>query len=293
MDKKQKFRTTVQICWSALTNGYLIGFLKGNIYTGSIKNVCVPGLNCYSCPGALGSCPIGALQATLGDRNYQFAFYILGTLMIFGALLGRLICGFLCPFGLIQDLIYMIPLPKVLKKRKVLPYDNILKYTKYFMLLILCVVLPMIIVDVIGDGKPWFCTYVCPAGTFMGGIPLIAKNPLLRDALGILWGWKLSILIVILILSLFFYRPFCRYLCPLGAIYGCFNQIAFYRYESDKEKCIECGICKQACPFDINPIENANSIDCIRCGRCLEKCPEDAIKSTGLLVDFKNNKKNR
>ena len=287
LSRRQKVRTAIQLCWAAITNGYLIGFLEGKIYQGPIKNVCLPGLNCYSCPGSLGSCPIGALQATLGDRNYKFAFYVIGTLMIFGAFFGRIVCGFLCPFGLIQDLLYMIPVPRSWRKRKLIPGDRVLKYLKYVMLVLLCIVLPMTVLDVIGDGKPWFCAYVCPAGTFMGGVPLIATNPLLRDALGWLWAWKLSILIGIFVLSLLFYRPFCRYLCPLGAIYGCFNPIAIQRYKKVEAKCIDCGKCKVACPFDIDPSKNPNSVDCIRCGRCLDSCPTSAIESTGLLEKIK------
>ena len=284
---RQKVRTAIQLCWTALTNGYFIGFLQGKIYQGQMKNICVPGLNCYSCPGALGACPIGSLQATLGDRKYKFAFYVLGFLMVFGSFFGRIVCGFLCPFGLLQDLIYMIPLPKFLKKRKLLPGDRVLKYLKYVMLVVFCIVLPMVVVDIVGQGKPWFCAYVCPSGTFLGGIPLLSTNPSLSAVVGFLWTWKLFILISILLLSLVFYRPFCRYLCPLGAIYGCFNPIAFQRYRKDEDACIECGQCQTACPFDIDPARNPNSVDCIRCGRCLDACPTNALESTGLLAKIR------
>ena len=282
MAKRQKVRTAIQLCWTALSNGYLIGFAKGKIYGGPLKNLCVPGLNCYSCPGALGSCPIGALQATLGSRNFKFAFYVLGFLMLFGAFFGRVVCGFLCPFGLIQDLIYKIPVPKSWRKRKLLPGDRFLKWIKYLLLGLFVILLPMVVVDVVGQGKPWFCAYVCPSGTFLGGVPLIAANEGLRSVLGWLWNWKLSLLIVTLVLSLFFYRPFCRYLCPLGAIYGCFNPIAFKRYRKDEDACISCGKCKVVCPFDLDPAKNPNSVECIRCGRCLDACPTDALEMMGL-----------
>ncbi len=127
-NKKKKrpvsLRLWVQICFTALTNGYATGFAKGKIYTGPGKKFCLPGLNCYSCPGALGSCPIDSLQAVLGDRNYNFAFYVIGFLILVGALAGRFVCGWLCPFGLVQNLLYKIPFPKKLKK---LPGDKILK----------------------------------------------------------------------------------------------------------------------------------------------------------------------
>lgn len=277
MGKRQKVRTAIQLCWTALTNGHVTGFLQGKLYAGPLKNLCVPGLNCYSCPGALGSCPLGALQATLSSRNYKFSFYVLGFLLLFGALLGRAVCGFLCPFGLVQDLIHKIPLPRSWRRRKLLPGDRWLKWVKYVLLVLLCILLPLTAVDVVGQGKPWFCAYVCPAGTFLGGIPLVAANAGLRAALGWLWRWKLGLLLGVLGLSLFFYRPFCRYLCPLGAIYGCFNPIAFRRYERQEDACTSCGACQQTCPFDLNPAANPNSVDCIRCGRCLDACPTGAL----------------
>jgi polyferredoxin len=197
--------------------------------------------------------------------------------MLFGALFGRIICGFLCPFGLVQDLIYKLPLPKKWRSRKLLPGDRYLKHLKYILLFLFCILLPMVVVDTFGQGKPWFCAYVCPSGTFLGGIPLIAANEGLRSVLGWLWNWKLSLLIGILLLSLFFYRPFCRYLCPLGAVYGCFNPIALRRFTVEKDKCIDCGKCQKSCPFDLDPSKTPNSAECIRCGRCLEACPTDAI----------------
>lgn len=281
MGKRQKVRTTIQVCWSALSNGYVMGFVKGKIYAGPSKNICVPGLSCYSCPGALGSCPIGAMQSTLTSRNHKTAFYALGFLILFGAVFGRIVCGFLCPFGLLQDLIYKIPLPKKCRSRKLLPGDRWLKYLKYVILVLFCIVLPLTVLDIVGQGKPWFCTYICPSGTFLGGIPLVSSSPWLQSSLGWLWRWKLTLLIVLLVLSLFFYRPFCRYLCPLGAIYGCFNRVSLLKYQKT-DACIDCGKCKTVCPFDLDPSKQPNSVECIRCGRCLDTCPVDALETMGL-----------
>ncbi len=119
-----KLRLVIQIGFTILTNGYLYGFLNGKIYRGNLKYTCVPGLNCYSCPGAVGSCPIGALQALLNQRGFQVPFGVLGFFFLFGSLFGRFICGFLCPFGLVQDLLHKIPL---FRKRKRLPGHRILK----------------------------------------------------------------------------------------------------------------------------------------------------------------------
>ena len=98
-------RHGIQALWAFLTNSHVSGFVTGKIYTGKLKNVCVPGLNCYSCPGAVGACPIGSLQAVVGSWNFKMAYYVIGFLIFIGAIFGRLICGFLCPFGLIQDLL--------------------------------------------------------------------------------------------------------------------------------------------------------------------------------------------
>ena len=281
MDKKRKpvkhLRLWVQVIVAAVTNGYLIGFVKGKIFTGWTKQLCVPGLNCYSCPGALGSCPIGSLQAVLGSRNYKFAFYVTGFLMVVGAVFGRFVCGWLCPFGLVQDLLYKIPFFKKLSK---LPGDRLLKYLKYVILIGFVILLPLFAVDIVGQGSPWFCKYICPAGTLEGGIPLVFSNSALQAAVGWLFAWKNLLLIALILLSIPVYRPFCRYLCPLGAIYGLFNPIAFYRYKIDRNSCTGCRACQKVCKLDIPVYEKPNSPDCIRCGACKKACPHHAICST-------------
>lgn len=271
-----RMRLWVQICFTALTNGYVNGFLKGKIYTGNTKALCVPGLNCYSCPGALGSCPIGALQAVLGSRNYKFSFYIIGFIMMVGAVFGRFICGWLCPFGLIQDLLYKIPFVKKIRK---LPGDRWLRWLKYVILAVFVVIMPLFVLDIIGQGMPWFCKLICPSGTLTAGIPLVLLNPGLRAAIGWLFGWKLFLLVVIILLSILTYRPFCRYLCPLGAMYGWFNPIALYRFQIDEKACTKCKACQKVCKLDIPVWEKPNSVECIRCGDCKKRCPQKAIKN--------------
>lgn len=264
----------MQVAFFALTNGYVAGFLSGRIYKGASKAVCVPGLNCYSCPGALGSCPIGALQAVIGSREFSVSLYIIGFLTAVGAFCGRFVCGWLCPFGLVQDLLHKIPF---MKKRAALPGDRHLRHLRWVMLAVLVVLLPLTVLDVAGQGGPWFCKLVCPSGTLFGGVPLVAANAGLRAAAGLLFAWKLGLLIVLLLLSVAVYRPFCRYLCPLGAIYGMFNSVSIYRYTLDGAKCTDCGACAGACKLNIDPRVNANASACIRCGACASACPHGAI----------------
>ena len=202
---RSKLRLGCQVAFTALSNGYVQGFFQGKIYSGPTKYACVPGLNCYSCPGALGSCPIGSLQAVIGSRKFHLSLYVLGFLMMVGAILGKAVCGVLCPFGLVQDLLHKIPGVKKLRR---LPGEKYLQWLRYVMLGLLVILLPMVVVDIVGQGSPWFCKYVCPSGTLLGGIPLLAGNPALRGAVGWLFTWKIAILVVILVLSVFLYRPF-------------------------------------------------------------------------------------
>lgn len=274
MGKKKSFRHWIQALWALLTNSYAIGFVQGKIYRGKLKNLCVPGMNCYSCPSALGACPIGSLQAVIGNGNFKFAFYVAGFLMFIGALIGRFVCGWLCPFGLLQDLLHKIPFPK---KIKIFRGDKLLRWLKYAILIVFVILMPMFLVDLLGQGAPYFCKLICPVGTLEGGIPLVLLNKALRGALGWLYTWKLVILAVVLFLSILIYRPFCKYLCPLGAIYSVFNPISVFRYRVAPDKCIRCGACAKSCDMGCDPVKNANSPECIRCGKCKKSCPTGAI----------------
>jgi len=269
-------RHRFQALWALLTNSYLIGFIQGKIYKGKLKNLCVPGLNCYSCPSAVGSCPIGSLQAVIGSWNFKFAFYVAGFLVFVGALIGRLVCGWLCPFGLIQDLLHKIPFPK---KWKTFRGDKLLRKLKYIILLVFVILLPMFLVDVLGQGAPYFCKLLCPAGTLEGGIPLVLLNKSMRSALGWLYAWKNVLLAITIFLSIVIYRPFCKYICPLGAIYSVFNPISVFKYQVDEKKCTHCGACAKVCKMQIEPVQNANHPECIRCGQCRKACPTKAITS--------------
>ncbi len=270
-------RTWVQAVYTALTNAYAIGFVKGTVYKGPIKSICVPGLNCYACPGAMGACPIGALQAVLGSSKYYFSYYVVGFMIAFGAICGRLICGFLCPFGFVQDLLHKIPFPK--KKIATFKGDNQLRKLKYVVLAVLVVALPMLLTNEAGVGSPWFCKLVCPSGTLGGGVPLIAVNEQLRGMIGWLFSWKMLVLVAIVVLSAIIYRPFCKYLCPLGAIYSFFNKVSFYRMGIDPEKCVNCGACERACKMNVPVLKDQNHPECIRCGDCKRACPKGAIYS--------------
>ncbi|MBU3142849.1 4Fe-4S binding protein [Clostridium sp. CF012] len=278
-------RWEIQALATFLQNAHITGFFTGKIYKGSLKSICAPGLNCYSCPGAVGSCPIGSLQAVIGSSKFKFSYYIIGTMILFGVLLGRFVCGFLCPFGWFQELLHKIPSRKFSTKNL-----KLLTYLKYVVLALFVIVLPMTILNEVGMGDPWFCKWLCPAGILEGAIPLAIADSGIRAALGWLFIWKSCILIGIVTLSVFFYRPFCKWICPLGAFYALFNKLSFYGYTIDKNKCTSCGACAKVCKMDVEVYKTPNHSECIRCGDCISTCSYHAIGKNIILK--KGNRKN-
>lgn len=263
----------MQLYAALLFNANIKGFASGRIYQGPLKGLCAPGLNCYSCPGATSACPLGSIQNSLSSGK-STAFYIFGIIILYGVLLGRWICGFLCPFGLIQELIYKINTPKIKKSA----FTRALSYLKYVILVLLVFVIPLIYAEKLP--LPAFCKYVCPAGTLEGAIGLLANslNEGMFAMLGPLFTWKFVLLAVFIAGSVFFYRFFCRFFCPLGAIYGLFNRFSLIGIDVKQEKCTNCGLCTGKCKMDIRRVGDA---ECISCGECIPVCPTKAIVRRG------------
>ena len=274
-DHKPTKRKLIQVYAALLFNANLKGFRTGNIYKGPLKNICTPGLNCYSCPGASGACPLGALQNSLSASTKTAPYYVFGIIILYGFLFGRWICGFLCPFGLIQELLHKIPTPK-LKKSKV---TRVLTYFKYVILVFFVGILP-IAYAFRNFPLPGFCKYICPAGTLEGAMGLLSNkvNESYLRMLGPLFTWKFLLMISILVACVFIFRLFCRFLCPLGALYGLFNKISLVGVKVDKESCTDCGLCIGKCKMDTRHVGDT---ECIQCGECISVCPTKAIQWNG------------
>jgi ferredoxin-type protein NapH len=272
-------RRWFQVGAMLLFNPWLPNFFKGTISQAWTKGLCVPVLNCYSCPSAVVACPIGSLQHTLGALRFrlsigepQFSLYALGFLGIAGGLAGRFPCGWLCPFGLLQELLHKIPSLKLSIPRP-------LGYLRYAVLGLLVVALPLLVLDATGFGIPWFCKWLCPAGTLEAGLPLVAANAGIRAQVGLMFAWKVGILVLFLVLMVFTMRPFCRTACPLGALLGLFNRVSLFRLRANTTDCTDCGRCEQVCPVEVKVRKAPNSPDCIRCLRCVRACDHSCISA--------------
>ena len=253
----------------------LLSFIFANSFILSKwKGFCYPVLNCWACPGANFACPIGALQNASAGAKWSLRadsgiwavlpLWTLGTLLFFSALFGRMMCGWLCPFGWLQDLVGRLRT----KKWKI---PSWLAYTRYPVLVGLVFVIPFI------TGEAWF-SKLCPMGALEGGIPQPLIHPELRSMIGTLWYTKMAILAVTLVAMLFWKRPFCAVICPLGAIFSLFHRYSAVRIDYERERCVDCEICVRLCPQGLDPRREVNSHTCIGCLEC-EKCPYEAINT--------------
>jgi len=271
-------RKWVQAIFSLLTNAYWAFPYTRTIYQGPMKVICAPGLNCYSCPAATTYCPIGTIQQllasvrlTLASGQLLVGFSVVGFIGMLGGLFGRMICGWACPFGFLQELLYKLPTRKFLVPR-------VLRYGKYFFLAFFVVLLPLIVVDDFGGGVTWFCKYVCPAGTLEAGLPMLVMQPSLRAQVGGLFLNKFVIMIFVLVWSVLASRPFCRTICPLGAFYALFRKVKLVRLRLNENNCTNCHACHPVCPMGVKFNESPDDAECITCLACMHKaCRFEAI----------------
>jgi len=268
-------RKWMQLYFALLFNANVKGFVTGKIYTGNTKTVCVPGINCYSCPGAVGACPLGSLQNAMNGDNHGSIYYVCGILVLYGILFGRMICGWLCPFGFIQELLHKIKTPKIKKS----PITRILSYLKYVILVVFVFIVPFLYA-IRKMTLPAFCKYICPAGTLEGGMTLLSYkiNDWGLAVLGPLFTWKFLLMVSILVGCIFIFRLFCRFLCPLGALYALFNRFSVFGIKLNRDKCVDCNRCIAHCEMDIRHVGDP---ECLSCGECIAVCPTDAISWKG------------
>jgi len=268
----------VQALSTLAHNAYLAFPAAGTLYQGPLKALCGPGLNCHSCPAAVLACPLGTLQHFLASvrhavrwGTWRLGFYVVGTLLAMGLLGGRFACGWLCPFGWLQEGLHRVPSPKL----RVPPGLDVLRYG---VLALLVVGLPLLVANRLGHGEPWFCRVACPAGTLEAG-GLFWLLPGLREQAGPVLAGKLGVLAAVLGWAVVSSRPYCRTLCPLGALYGLLNRWSLLQVEHDPSLCTRCGACADGCLAGLDPREGSSrSPRCLRCLECARvRCPNGAL----------------
>ena len=259
-------RRIVQGGGAILSNAYVQGFFSGALYQGPLKNGCTPLLNCYACPAAVLSCPIGTIQHFMAIRSVPF--YAIGVLSVIGVSVGRMTCGVLCPFGALQDLLYKFRSWKI-------SIPSGVRFFRWATLAILVLAIPFF------TGEHWF-SKLCPAGTLEAGLPWAVMDAGVRTLIGSLFWVKIAILLSVVALSTMAKRPFCRAICPLGAILSLFNRASFVQLAWNPETCTRCGKCRVICPADIRPDRKAADPECLRCLDCTA-CA--SLKSTTVFHD--------
>ena len=257
-------RHITQLCAAILYNSNFLSSRAGSF--ARADKVCVPGLNCQFCPGAVAGCPLGTLQSIFGGGFMRLPFYMVASIILFALLLGRIICGWLCPFGLFFDLLYKIPSTKFKKNA----FTAKLCYLKYLIFVAAVVIIPLYMFLVKGRSFPAFCEELCPNGLL---------NALFMNITNIGFGFlysdtKLIMSIALIIASIVIFRPFCRFFCPLGAFYSLFNKLSVFAMQVDESKCIGCNACHRACLMDCQKVGDR---ECIGCGKCQGVCPTNAI----------------
>jgi len=219
-----------------------------------------PFLHCHACPLAIAACPVGVLQHFVILR--QVPLYLTGALAAVAVAGGRAACGFLCPFGLFQEWCHAAGRRLGLVEWRP---TNGRAWTRWVVLAVLVLAVPAL------TREPWFCK-LCPSGTLVAGVPLVALQPELRALAGAMFGLKVSLLAAVVALAAVVRRPFCRFVCPLGLVLGLANAVAWFRVRADVEACTGCRACHGRCPVDLAVPEQVGSSLCLHCGECAV-CP--------------------
>ncbi|MEI6528920.1 MAG: 4Fe-4S binding protein [Candidatus Falkowbacteria bacterium] len=228
-------------------------------------------------------CPFGGFESLLTylttgaflNRILLSSFTLLAVVLIFTIFFGRVFCGYFCPLGALQEMIRGLGRKLGIKKDLELPaiIDKYGRYLKYLILLVILVL-----------------SYKLGDLVFRNYDPYNALMHLGNEWEEKVYGY--SILIILLIASLFTKSFWCRYFCPLGATLGVVKKISFFRLKRDKKTCVSCNHCNYVCPagLDVANSDSVKSADCISCLNCVSGCPE---KSLTVSIFGKTISKNR
>jgi polyferredoxin len=230
-----------------------------------LHGYCAPVFHCYGCPLATFGCPIGMLA------HFTTPFIVVGMLILFGALLGSLFCGWACPFGWLQDLAAKVPTPKFDPPRW-------MGHLRFVVLGVFVLAIP----GLFGIEHPLSICMICPAGALEAALPSVLSQALAVEQ--VFWPntLKLTITGIFLVAIFFIRRPWCRVLCPLGVILASFNRVSGFFLRFDRGKCTTCGRCTKLCKYNIDPEQSPNDLRCIRCLECT-RCKLGALTPATIL----------
>lgn len=215
-------------------------------------------------------CPFGGLESlyaffTTGgliEKIFSGTMILFAITLVIALIFRRSFCGLICPFGAIQEFFGKIG-QVLFKKKFIMPkkIDKPLRYLKYVIL----------VITVFYAWKT--------AGLWMAPYDPWSAYAHLPEGLSSVWAESavgLIILIITVVGSLIYDRFFCKYLCPMGALYAIIGKFSPHRVVRDENKCIDCGICSKKCPvnIDVQHLKEIKSSECLNCQTCVLNCPK-------------------
>ncbi|MCD6461463.1 MAG: 4Fe-4S binding protein, partial [Thermoplasmata archaeon] len=261
----RSLRIATQTFFFIITWAGLIGIsMTGLIY---------PYFFCVASPGAWAGCPIGVLEqgfSTLATTGLLVLAFLVAFLGVLTLPFGRAFCGWACPIGFLNEIIYHLrkyflpalrPFGGIAEKlaKPAEKYGITPRYYKY-------IILAMIPVASFITGEFIF-TDICPMGGITATLPTLLMGGYRPDTL---FPVKIFLVVMWLVIGVVMMRSWCKYLCPLGAAFAPMNKISLMRLEYDPGKCVHCNLCIKACPMDVDIFNDNRSLECILCGRCVE-----------------------
>jgi ferredoxin-type protein NapH len=249
-----------------------------------------------------------AIQLTLGGWNLAYVIFpwlALASFVIAGVLIGKALCGWVCPFGFVQDLIgYIRKRQTDLSART---HDTMI-YVKYFVLAVSLFISGTFSASKLTGGNSSYSkalgvfaqapfTVLSPSETLFATIPRLisgiqASGNIPSDILSGIAGlpplfWvQFAIMVIVLVFVAYVPRSFCRYICPHGAIMALMNNFSFIGLRREPFKCEKggCRSCVLVCPTRVPildlPWEKFSHPECIYCMKCVDACEHGAIKLT-------------
>ena len=240
-----------------------------------MHTMCSPVFHCYACPLATFACPIGVIAQF--SALHMFPFIAIGLLLFVAGTLGSIICGWVCPFGLLQDLAAIVPILR-------LKIPHWMGNIRYVMLLGSVILVPYFF----GEEHALFICRICPAGFLEKAVPDMATAAVQGNPIPWPNAIKFSIIGVFLIAIFVTIRPWCRILCPLGVIFGFFNRFSIFSMKLEDHSCTQCGQCRTLCTYGGKPDKGTNSDNCLRCLECT-KCGPGALQASHIFENTTDN----